>query len=97
AAKRPKPENVTLYASAEAAAAAGFRPCLRCRPDRPETWTQNADIVAELCRAIETSDGIPNLDSLARKAGFSAHHFHRLFKETTGVTPRQYALAHRAE
>jgi AraC family transcriptional regulator of adaptative response/methylated-DNA-[protein]-cysteine methyltransferase len=40
---------------------------------------------------------MPNLDALAKKAGFSPYHFHRVFKATTGVTPRDYALAHRAK
>jgi AraC family transcriptional regulator of adaptative response/methylated-DNA-[protein]-cysteine methyltransferase len=96
-ARRPKPENVAFYASAAAAEAAGFRACKRCHPDRPELWRQNADVVSEMCRVIEASDEIPDLDALARKAGFSPFHFHRLFKSITGVTPRNYALAHRAK
>jgi AraC family transcriptional regulator of adaptative response/methylated-DNA-[protein]-cysteine methyltransferase len=95
-ARRPKPENVAFHASAEEAERAGFRPCKRCHPDRPDVWKQNTQVVAEICRMIEASDAIPNLDDLAKKAGFSPHHFHRLFKSVTGVTPRDYALAHRA-
>lgn len=96
-ARRPKPENVRFFASAKAAEAAGFRACKRCRPERPETWQQNAQIVSEICRMIESAEEIPDLDALAKKAGFSPHHFHRMFKAATGVTPRQYALAHRAK
>lgn len=96
-ARRPKPEHVRFFATAKAAEAEGFRACKRCRPDRPETWTQNAEIVAEMCRLIESTEEIPDLDALAKKAGFSPYHFHRVFKATTGVTPRQYALAHRAK
>jgi AraC family transcriptional regulator of adaptative response/methylated-DNA-[protein]-cysteine methyltransferase len=96
AARRPKPEHVGFHASAKAAEAAGFRACKRCCPDRPETWQQNAQIVTEICRLIERADDIPDLDALAKKAGFSTYHFHRVFKSATGVTPRQYALAHRA-
>src|SRR5688500_10190682 len=55
-ARRPKPENVGFHASAAAAEAAGFRACQRCHPARPELWRQNADIVAEMCRAIEAAD-----------------------------------------
>lgn len=39
---------------------------------------------------------MPTLDQLARKAGFSPHHFHRLFKQATGMTPAGYGRAHRA-
>ncbi len=95
--RRPSPANVAFYASARQAEGAGFRACRKCHPDRPETWRQSAEIIADICRAIEASGTIPPLDALARKAGFSTHHFHRLFKDTTGVTPRQYALARRAE
>jgi AraC family transcriptional regulator of adaptative response/methylated-DNA-[protein]-cysteine methyltransferase len=96
-ARRPKPENVSFFASAAKAETAGFRACKRCRPERPETWQQNAEIVAQMCRLIENSEDIPDLDALAKKAGFSPFHFHRLFKSVTGVTPRNYALAHRAK
>ncbi len=96
-ARRPRPENVGFHVSAKSAEAAGFRPCKRCRPDRPETWQQNAQIVVEICRMIEASDDIPDLATLARKAGFSPYHLHRVFKAATGVTPRNYALAHRAK
>jgi AraC family transcriptional regulator of adaptative response/methylated-DNA-[protein]-cysteine methyltransferase len=52
--------------------------------------------VAELCRVIEAADEAPALETLARHAGASPSHVHRLFKAITGVTPRAYASAHRA-
>lgn len=96
-ARRPSPANVVFYASGHEAEAAGFRACLKCHPARPEQWTLKSDIVTEICRTLETSETIPNLDDIARKAGFSSHHFHRLFKAATGLTPRQYAIEHRAK
>jgi len=45
---------------------------------------------------IESSDSAPSLAELARQAGLSPFHFHRLFREATGVTPKAYAVAHRA-
>jgi AraC family transcriptional regulator of adaptative response/methylated-DNA-[protein]-cysteine methyltransferase len=51
--------------------------------------------VAAACRLIESTDGIPPLAELARTAGLSAWHFHRVFKAATGVTPAEYAAAHR--
>ena len=53
--------------------------------------------MAEVCRLIEAAEEIPSLDELAAKAGLSPHHFHRVFKAVTGVTPKAYASAHRAK
>lgn len=44
---------------------------------------------------IERSNDMPSLARLAQAAGLSVHHFHRIFKRTTGLTPREYAAAHR--
>jgi AraC family transcriptional regulator of adaptative response/methylated-DNA-[protein]-cysteine methyltransferase len=54
-------------------------------------------MVTEACRLIETWDGIPSLETLAVHAGMSVFHFHRIFKATTGLTPREYATAQRGE
>ncbi len=51
--------------------------------------------VIEACRIIEKSEAIPALDELARSVGLSPYHFHRVFKEATGLTPKAYAAAHR--
>jgi AraC family transcriptional regulator of adaptative response/methylated-DNA-[protein]-cysteine methyltransferase len=53
-------------------------------------------MVAQICRFIERSESEPRLEALARKAGMSPFHFHRIFKAVTGVTPKAYAAAHRA-
>ena len=94
ASRQPKPENVRFHASAAEAEAAGFRPCKRCKPDRFDP-PGNAAKIAEACRLIETAEEPPRLAELAEQAGFSPFHFHRLFKEATGVTPAAYARAHR--
>jgi AraC family transcriptional regulator of adaptative response/methylated-DNA-[protein]-cysteine methyltransferase len=52
--------------------------------------------VAKICRVIEQADEMPSLDALAKMAGLSRFHFHRLFKAVTGVTPKAYADQHRA-
>jgi len=57
---------------------------------------KRALMVADACRAIESTDTLPALAALARQAGLSASHFHRVFKAETGLTPRAYAAAHRA-
>ena len=95
--RRPRPENVRFHASREEAEQAGFRPCKRCRPDRPSLSEQHAAIVTEICRLIETSSRVPVLEELAARAGMSPFHFHRVFKAVTGLTPRAYAAAHRGE
>jgi AraC family transcriptional regulator of adaptative response/methylated-DNA-[protein]-cysteine methyltransferase len=96
AARRARPENVCFHLSCEDAERAGYRPCRRCRPNEPAPLQLRAAKVAEICRAIEAAETIPNLGELARAAGLSAAHFHRLFKAIAGVTPRAYAIAHRA-
>jgi AraC family transcriptional regulator, regulatory protein of adaptative response / methylated-DNA-[protein]-cysteine methyltransferase len=96
ASRRPRPENVAFHATQESARSAGFRPCKRCRPDRLSLAEQNAAKIAEACRVIERADGTPQLQELAGRAGMSPFHFHRTFKAITGLTPRKYALAHRA-
>jgi AraC family transcriptional regulator, regulatory protein of adaptative response / methylated-DNA-[protein]-cysteine methyltransferase len=96
-ARLPRPENVRFHATREEAERAGFRPCKRCRPDRPSLAERHAATVTEICRLIETSSRVPALDALAARAGMSPFHFHRVFKGVTGLTPRAYAAAHRGE
>ncbi|WP_431276024.1 bifunctional DNA-binding transcriptional regulator/O6-methylguanine-DNA methyltransferase Ada [Variovorax ureilyticus] len=96
ASRRARPENIDFHATAADAERAGFRPCMRCRPDEPARSSLQADRVAELCRHIESAAQVPTLDELAERAGLSPWHLHRLFKEVTGVTPKAYAAAHRA-
>ena len=93
----PRPENVRFYGSREDAERAGFRPCKRCKPDTEEHASAHASKIAAACRAIEESETAPSLATLAQRAGLSVYHFHRLFKAATGVTPKQYAAAHRAK
>jgi AraC family transcriptional regulator, regulatory protein of adaptative response / methylated-DNA-[protein]-cysteine methyltransferase len=90
-------KNVGFHASCEEAQQAGFRACKRCRPNAPGLAEQHAAGVAKACRLIETSDEMPNLDALAEAAGMSRFHFHRVFKSITGVTPKAYAAALRAQ
>ncbi|WP_438021599.1 bifunctional DNA-binding transcriptional regulator/O6-methylguanine-DNA methyltransferase Ada [Sorangium sp. So ce315] len=95
-ARPARPENVGFHPTAAAAERAGFRPCLRCKPDQPPLAERQAAQVAALCRLIEQSDEEPSLEELARHAGLSVFHTHRIFKAVTGVTPKAYAAAHRA-
>jgi len=58
---------------------------------------KDAAAVTVACRSIGASEEIPSLAELARAAGVSPFHFHRIFKQITGVTPRAYAVARRTE
>jgi AraC family transcriptional regulator of adaptative response/methylated-DNA-[protein]-cysteine methyltransferase len=95
AARAARPENVSFHATAADAERAGFRPCKRCKPNLAATSSPHATLIAELCRYIEGAEQAPSLEVLAQRAGLSAYHLHRVFKAITGVTPKQYAAAHR--
>jgi AraC family transcriptional regulator, regulatory protein of adaptative response / methylated-DNA-[protein]-cysteine methyltransferase len=95
--RQPRRENVSFHDSVESAAAAGYRACKRCRPDEPAVHTTQQVLIAGICRHIEASESIPDLDSLGAQAGLSRFHFHRLFKSIVGLTPRAYAVAARAQ
>lgn len=97
AARQARPENVKFHLTAADAERAGFRPCKRCRPDQPPLAEQHAERVAALCRLIENAEQVPNLDQLAQHAEMSTFHLHRVFKAVTGLTPKAYAVAHRAK
>ncbi len=88
AARRPRREHVRFHPTPEAARAAGFRACLRCLPDQV---TRDRQAVARAVALLEESDAAPSLTELAEAVGYAPHHFHRLFKRATGVTPAAYA------
>lgn len=77
-----------------AAQAAGFRACLRCRPD--EIGRDRLAVEAAVA-LIEAAEGIPRLEAIAAHVGYAPHHFHRLFKRETGLTPAAFARGVRAE
>lgn len=91
-----KREHVAFHRTCAEAERAGFRPCKRCKPDQSAPAKRRADMVARICRLMEQAPDMPSLAELARIAGMSPYHFHRIFKATTGMTPKAYAVAHRA-
>lgn len=97
AARLAKPENVQYHATCKDAEREGFRPCKRCKPDQASLADQHAATIAKVCKVIESSDVVPSLEELAAEAGLSVYHFHRLFKSNTGLTPKEYAEAHRSK
>jgi AraC family transcriptional regulator of adaptative response/methylated-DNA-[protein]-cysteine methyltransferase len=97
AARLARPGNVVFHSTIADAERAGFRACKRCKPDGPSARTEQAAMVARACKSIVEAEEAPPLDALAEAAGMSASHFHRVFKSLTGLTPKAYAAAHRAQ
>src|SRR5918992_5835550 len=95
AARLARPENIRFHTTCADAEQAGFRPCKRCTPHQPPLVEQYAAKVTAACRIIEASETVPGLEDLATRVGVSTYHFHRMFKQVTGLTPRAYAAAHR--
>ena len=95
AARLARRENVQFHETCEDAEKAGFRPCKRCKPDQVSPVEQHAEKIASACRLIESSETPPSLELLAQHVGLSTYHFHRVFKAATGLTPKEYAAAHR--
>lgn len=91
-ARRPKRENVTFHIDGKTARVAGYRPCLRCRPDEV---SRDREAVAQAVALLD-GDSPPHLEQLATAVGYAPHHFHRLFKRETGTTPAAYLRACRA-
>ena len=95
ASRQPLRKNVSFYADAAAAEAAGFRACKRCRPDEASAGEPQRAAVERACARIRESERCPTLEELARVAGLSRFHFHRVFRQIVGATPREYARAER--
>ena len=93
-ARRPKRENVDFYATAEEARAAGYRPCLRCKPDEVG---RDREAVAKAVKLIEQAEEPPSLADLSQAVGYAPHHFQRLFKRDLGVSPAEYARGLRTQ
>src|SRR5215831_8826210 len=94
-----KRSNIRYYPTAAAAAEAGFRPCLRCRPEAaPGTpaWLGTLGVVRRALRLIEEGalDG-RSVDEMAERLGIGARHLHRLFVHHLGASPIAVAQTRR--
>jgi AraC family transcriptional regulator of adaptative response / DNA-3-methyladenine glycosylase II len=98
-APRCRSRNVRYYPTAAAAAAAGFRPCLRCRPEAaPGTpaWLGTSAVVRRALRLIqEGALDDSNVEELASRVGVGARHLHRLFLAHVGASPVDVAQTRR--
>ncbi len=94
-----KEENVRYFPTAAAAAEAGFRPCLRCRPEcSPGTpaWAGTSNTVSRALRLIgETGLEDGGVESLAEHLGIGSRHLRRLFLKHLGATPTAVAQTRR--
>lgn len=91
--RRPKAENISFYTNFDEAEAAGFRACLRCRPQAAANDDFQSKLIKKVCQLIEENqDETPrSLDALAFAVGISPSHLHRTFKTVVGISPREYA------
>jgi AraC family transcriptional regulator of adaptative response / DNA-3-methyladenine glycosylase II len=97
--RMPRRENCRFFASAAAAEARGFRPCLRCRPELApghagiDASSRLAQGAVDLIESGVMDDG--GLDRLAARVGVSDRHLRRVFDAEFGVSPIEYAQTHR--
>src|SRR6187402_1868532 len=96
AARLARRENVRFHVTTAEAEIAGFRPCKRCRPNEEPLAVRRARAIAAACRLIEEAEDTPDFDAVAAAVSMSRFHFQRVFRTITGLTPKAYALAHRA-
>lgn len=92
---RPKRENIEFYPTQRAAEAAGYRRCLRCRPEtapRSPAWVGKSAMVK---RAVKSLDKIEKGEKFAEKFGVSARHLRRVFRDEIGKTPTQLSHLNR--
>jgi AraC family transcriptional regulator of adaptative response / DNA-3-methyladenine glycosylase II len=100
-ARTPKLENITFYASAAAAQQAGYRPCLRCRPESsPElaAWRGTSSTVSRALLLIEEGalDGAEcDVEALAQRLGLGGRQLRRLFQKHLGTSPVAVAQTRR--
>ncbi|MCU1718234.1 bifunctional DNA-binding transcriptional regulator/O6-methylguanine-DNA methyltransferase Ada [Pseudomonas sp. 5P_3.1_Bac2] len=95
-ARRPLRSNVSFFADAAAASAAGFRPCRRCAPHGPSPAQQMDALVSAAVQLLDSAEPL-SLSQLAVRIGLSASHLVRAFKQRTGLTPHAWQRARRRE
>ncbi len=103
--RTPRRENCRFFGHAAQAESAGFRPCLRCRPElapRSLSWSiQDASeiLAQQAARLLDEPDAwggdTPTMDSLAARLGVSDRHLRRIFEAQFGVSPLQYLQTRR--
>lgn len=92
-ARRPLRQNVEFFRTGDEARAAGYRACLRCKPDD----LARDEVAVRTAVTLLSEEEAPDLVRLAAAVGYAPHHFQRVFKRATGVSPAQYARGVRAQ
>lgn len=93
-ARRPKREHVEFFLDAAGARAAGYRSCMRCKPDEVG---REALAVTKAVKLIEQAEEAISLSDLAESVGYAPHHFQRVFTRALGVSPAGYWRGLRAK
>jgi AraC family transcriptional regulator of adaptative response / DNA-3-methyladenine glycosylase II len=86
----PKRQNITYYPTAAAATAAGYRPCLRCRPElSPDQFARDADEVVQRALALIADGALQDasVEALSAQVGIGSRQLRRVFLAHTGATP----------
>jgi AraC family transcriptional regulator, regulatory protein of adaptative response / DNA-3-methyladenine glycosylase II len=96
---RPKKENIRFFKSKAEAEKAGYRPCLRCRPDLSPSsiqWQGTAAVITRAFGMINRGDADgSSMSNLAERLGMTDRHLRRLFKEHLGASPMEVAISRR--
>lgn len=92
----PRRENITFFPTAIEAANAGYRPCLRCRPDSAPNSPAWQGVNTTLDRALNLIDQGAlqgnSLEHLAERLGVGSRHLRQIFKKNLGISPKAYEL-----
>src|SRR5262245_1024033 len=95
--RKPARRFVQFFDRPAEAESAGYRPCRRCRPDRPGPAPE-IDKIRKACAYIDAHlDERLRLDAIGKEIGLSTFHLQRSFKRVMGISPRQYRDARRME
>lgn len=99
--KQPMTKNVTYYPSAAAAERAGYRPCLRCRPETAPfcpAWKGTKTTVERALKLIGAGElDTAGVENLAERLGIGARQLSRLFQQHIGASPTQVASTFRLQ
>lgn len=91
-ARRPRREHVRFFGEGPEAEQAGYRACLRCKPD---AVARDEAAVAKARRLLDGAEEPLTLEALAAAVGYAPHHFQRVFSRAVGLSPAAYARARR--
>lgn len=90
--RRPRPEMVEFFDQPKAAENAGYRSCQRCRPAENGAHSRLPAAITKVCRFLDqVTEEVPKLEQMAELVRMSPFHLQRSFKQTLGVSPREYA------